>query len=81
MFELAAEDVLGIPVVGWVMKATKECVPAAAVYATEHRLSCAQAPTSVPVVWSKISMADRVPVTLAPAVATRTTLVPARGDT
>jgi hypothetical protein len=37
------------------------------------------APASVPVVWSKISIADAVPVTVALAVATRITLSPARG--
>jgi hypothetical protein len=38
------------------------------------------APASVPVLWSKISIADAVPVTVALAVATRTTLSPARGS-
>jgi hypothetical protein len=37
------------------------------------------APASVPVLWSKISIADAVPVTVALAVATRITLSPARG--
>jgi hypothetical protein len=37
------------------------------------------APASVPVLWSKISIAEAVPVTVALAVATRTTLSPARG--
>src|SRR6267143_6222437 len=39
-----------------------------------------QAPARVPVVWSKISMADSVPDTLAEAVAVRITLSPDRGD-
>jgi hypothetical protein len=37
------------------------------------------APASVAVLWSKISIADAVPVTVALAVATRITLSPARG--
>jgi hypothetical protein len=38
------------------------------------------APAKVLVVWSKISIADAVPVTLAVEVAVRRTLSPARGD-
>jgi hypothetical protein len=38
------------------------------------------APASVPVVWSKISMAAAVPVTLTLAVAVRMTDSPERGD-
>ncbi len=37
------------------------------------------APATVRVLWSKISIADAVPVTVAVAVATRITLPPARG--
>ncbi len=38
------------------------------------------APATVRVLWSKISIADAVPVTVALAVATRITLSPARGE-
>ena len=44
-----------------------------------HRLDCMHAPASVPVVWSKISIADAVPVTLALAVALRMTDSPESG--
>jgi len=60
--------------------ALNECTPPAALYPTRQRLDCMQAPARVPVVWSKISMADSVPDTLAEAVAVRITLSPERGD-
>src|SRR2546428_3849920 len=65
---------------GGVTNALNECTPPATLYPTRQRLDCMQAPARVPVVWSKISMADSVPDTLAEAVAVRITLSPARGD-
>jgi hypothetical protein len=50
--------------------------PELAAYATWHWLDCMQAPTRVPVVWSKISIAERVPVTVMLAVAVSTTFCP-----
>lgn len=45
-----------------------------------QRLDCMQAPASVLVVRSNISIAEAVPVTVALAVAVSTTLSPARGE-
>src|SRR2546425_379733 len=47
--------------------ALNECTPPAALDPTRQRLDCMQAPARVPVVWSKISIADSVPDTLAEA--------------
>jgi hypothetical protein len=65
--------------VGWlaaggVTYAANVWIPDLAAYATRHWLACMQAPTSVPVVWSNISIAERVPVTVMLAVAVRIAL-------
>jgi hypothetical protein len=66
----------GAVVEGGVTKAVNEYTPTLALYATWHLLDLMQAPTMVPVVLSKISMAELVPVTLLRAVAVRTTVSP-----
>jgi hypothetical protein len=74
-FELTTFSV-GWLATGGVTYAANVWSPALAVYPTEHWLACMQAPTSVPVVWSKISIAERVPVIVTLAVAVRTALWP-----
>jgi hypothetical protein len=66
--------------VGCVMYATRECAPVLAAYATRHWLDCMQAPIRVPVVWSKISIANGVPLTLSAEVAVSRALCPGCSD-
>ncbi|TMB99086.1 MAG: hypothetical protein E6J40_04920 [Chloroflexi bacterium] len=72
-----ASRATGAVVLGGVTKAVNEYVPTVVLYATWHLLDLMQAPTIVPVVLSKISIAEPVPVTLLRAVAVNTTDSPA----
>jgi hypothetical protein len=74
--EAIASCATGAVVDGGATKAVNEYAPAFALYATWHLLDLMQAPTMAPVVVSKISMAELVPVTLLRAVAVRTTVSP-----
>src|SRR5690348_3645612 len=72
----SATDLSGTAAVGRATKAAKSWMPDVAAYETEHWLPWPHAPTTLPTVRSKISIARSVPVTVAFAVAVRTAGLP-----